>query len=165
MSDLAIDHRSEVRLHFSLALADGTMIDSTFDRPPATLVIGDGNLLPGLEALLIGLKEGADQTFRLGPEQGFGAWRSENVKRISRSQFNVDTPLVVGLVLSFAGAGSAETPGVIKTVAADFVDVDFNHPLAGREILFRVCIESVTDARSPDLIAVENRSRSCMASR
>ena len=165
MSDLAIDRRSEVRLHFSLALTDGTIIDSTFERPPVTLVIGDGNLLPGFEALLIGLKEGADQTFRVGPEQGFGTWRSENVQRIPRGQFIVDTPLVVGLVLSFAGAGSAETPGVVKTVVADFVDVDFNHPLAGREILFRVCIESVRDARNPDLIAVEARPIGGMASR
>ncbi len=147
MADPGIGPGCEVTLHFALALADGALIDANFDGAPATFTLGDGNLLPGFEQLLVGLHAGASATFDVPPEQAFGQFNPDNVQRIARRLFAVDPPLTPGLVVSFADAAGAETPGVVIGVDGDQVEVDFNHPLAGRTILFQVQIIAVRARR------------------
>ncbi|WP_372864531.1 peptidylprolyl isomerase, partial [Spongiibacter sp.] len=55
---VAIGPGTEITLHFALLLEDGSEVDSTFERQAARFVFGDGNLLPGVEAKLQGLKAG-----------------------------------------------------------------------------------------------------------
>lgn len=69
-----------VRLHFSVALENGDIIDSTFDGEPPSLVIGDGTLPDGFERVLINLTTGDTRTAHLTPDEGFGAWHSHNVQ-------------------------------------------------------------------------------------
>lgn len=137
---------SRVTLHFALKMADGQPVDSTFDRSPAQLIIGDGNLLPGFEQCLHGLQAGDHQTFDIAPENGFGQPNPQNVQRMKRSDFAVDMPISAGLMVSFADAQGAELPGVIKEIEGDTVWVDFNHPLAGKTLQFEVQIIEVSDA-------------------
>ena len=72
MNDLTIGPGTRVTLHFSLALDDGTLVDSTFDREPAVFDVGDGSLLPGYEDVLMGLRAGDETHFDIKPEHGFG---------------------------------------------------------------------------------------------
>ncbi len=134
---------SRVTLHFSLTLPDGAVIDSNFDTRPAVFTVGDGNLLPGFEAVLLGLAAGARQCFEIPPEQAFGLVNAGNRHVLSRSQFPPDLELEEGLVVSFSMAGNGETPGVVTSVEGDRVRVDFNHPLAGKTIIFEVYVQEV----------------------
>lgn len=147
MSELVIGPGCEVTLYFSLALIDGAVIDSNFDTLPATFTLGDGSLPPGFERLLLGFEAGALETFSVSPEEGFGAHNPDNIQRIPRRQFAADLPLSEGLVVSFADASQVETAGVVMSADDDYVDVDFNHPLAGRTIIFRVKIKAVRQRR------------------
>lgn len=147
---------SRVTLHFSLRLAadeptpgddstvaDDQLLDSTFDRAPAQLVVGDGNLLPGFERCLFGLRAGDRERFRIAPADGFGQPNPNNIQRVARASFSADTDPAVGMVMSFTDASGGEVPGVISGFEGDQVIVDFNHPLAGRDLLFEVEIISV----------------------
>ena len=135
---------SQVSLHFALRLDDGQEVDSTFESAePAKLTIGDGNLMAGFEALLIGLKAGDKDTFIVPPEQAFGQSNPQNIQSMKRADFAVDMPLAPGLVVSFSDAANNELPGVIKSLEGDWVEVDFNHPLAGKSLSFEVDIVSV----------------------
>ncbi len=138
-----IGANTRVTLHFAVKLSDGQMLDSTFDRSPATFDFGDGNLLPGFESLLEGLAAGAKETFRVAPEQGFGMPNPNNLQWLARSQFADDIELQEGLMVSFADAGQSELPGVVSRIEDDRVEIDFNHPLAGRDLLFEVEIVEV----------------------
>lgn len=142
---------SRVTLHFSLSLADGTVIDSNFDKAPASFVVGDGSLLPGFEATLLHRSAGAKIDVLLPVEESFGEVSPENVQVLPRRKFagllaNSTDPVVEGTVLSFADAGGFEIPGVVKSIDEDCLVVDFNHPLAGREIRFKAEIVSVLPA-------------------
>ena len=143
MNELVITSNSQVTLHFSLTLNDGSVVDSTFDKQPATFVMGDGSLLPGFEKLLLGLQSGDKKSFVIKPEQGFGMPNPNNVQSFKRSQFAEDMPLKPGVIISFADAGKAELPGMVKEIFDDTVVVDFNHPLAGRDIQFQVEIIAI----------------------
>lgn len=138
-----ISSSSRVTLHFALLLEDGSVVDSTFDKQPASLVMGDGNLLPGFETTLLGLVAGDEREFKVLPENAFGQPNPLNVQYFKRSDFGADMQLEEGLIISFADAARAELPGVIKNVTATEVMVDFNHPLAGKTLRFNVKILEV----------------------
>lgn len=148
MNEKRINAQSRVTLHFAVRLAEGgELVDSTYERPePASFAMGDGSLLPGFEKAIMGLKAGDRRSVLLTPEQAFGPWNPDNVQRLPRPEFHAVEGLVPGLMISFADKAKAELPGVVKAVTDDLVEVDFNHPLAGRELLFEVDIVRVDDA-------------------
>ena len=138
---MMIDQGTKVTMSFSLALENGELIDSNFDAQPATFVIGDGNLLPGFEAPLKGLKAGEQGEFVISPENAFGQRNPENMQQLKRDNFDQES-LHLGDVFSFQN-GEGELPGVIVEIGDEYVSVDFNHPLAGRNIIFKVDIVEV----------------------
>ncbi|MFC4364375.1 FKBP-type peptidyl-prolyl cis-trans isomerase [Simiduia curdlanivorans] len=143
MSDRVVAEGSQLTIHFSLALRDGSVIDSNFDAKPATFALGDGNMLQGFERCLLGMREGQRESFVILPEHGFGQTNPNNVQVMPRTAFAADMELAEGLVVSFADAQKAELPGVITAFTAEQVTVDFNHPLAGQDIIFDVQIVSI----------------------
>lgn len=136
---------SEVTLHFALKLEDGNVVDSTFDKQPATFRVGDGNLLPGFELALYGLKAGDKRTLSIDPEQGFGQPNPANVQVMPREQFQ-DMELAEGLLVIFNDAAKTELPGIVKAFDEQRVTIDFNHPLAGKTLAFEVDIIDVKPA-------------------
>ena len=130
-----------VTLHFALVLEDGDVIDSNFEAEPATFTVGDGNLLPGFETTLMGLVNGDEREFTIPPGDAFGQHNPQNVQRVDRSNFD-QKELEVGAMFSFQN-GDGELPGVIVEFEDDEVMVDFNHPLAGKNIIFQVKIMNI----------------------
>lgn len=147
----AITPGCHVTLHFSLMLEDGAVVDSNFEREPASFRMGDGSLLPGFEQVLVGLTIGAEIEARLPPASAFGEPNPGNVQILPRERFarfldDEYAALVPGAVVAFRDAGGFDLPGVIKEVSSTQATVDFNHPLAGREIVFRARIVSIIPA-------------------
>ena len=146
---LDIGPNCKVELHFSLKLADtGELVDSTFEKKPAKLVIGDGNLPAAFEAVIHGMKAGERKIERIEPKDGFGQHNPSNVQKISKDQFDPSVELSEGLVVSFQDKAKSELPGVVAAIDNKMVTVDFNHPLAGRELEFEVEILSVAPAET-----------------
>ncbi len=142
MTDVRIGPDKQVTLHFALKLDNGDVVDSTFDKNPATFTVGDGNLLPGFEQAIYGLKAGDKRSLPISPEQGFGQGNPQNVQVMPRSQFQ-DMELSEGLLVIFNDAANAELPGVVKAFDDAKVTIDFNHPLAGKALSFDVEIIEV----------------------
>lgn len=145
MTEQRIGPDKEVTLHFALKLANGDVVDSTFDKSPATFRVGDGNLLPGFEAALYGFKAGDKRTLQVEPENAFGQPNPQNVQVMARSQFQ-GMELSEGLLVIFNDAANAELPGVVKAFDEAQVTIDFNHPLAGKTLSFDVEIIEVRPA-------------------
>ncbi len=143
---MKIDQTSQVTLHFELTLPGGEVIDSNFDRDAATFAMGDESLLPGFEAQLLGLEAGDEKTVTVPANDAFGPHLQDNVQSFKRHQFGPDTVLEPGVVVQFADAAGAELPGVVSSLEGDYVTVDFNHPLAGKDITFRVKVVGVATA-------------------
>jgi FKBP-type peptidyl-prolyl cis-trans isomerase SlpA len=133
---------TKVELTFTLSLETGEQIDSTGDKT-AEFTVGDGKLLPGFENALFGLRAGDERSLRIEPESAFGLPNEENVQRIKRDSFQTNMALTEGLMMSFADAQNSELAGVIVAIDDKYVEVDFNHPLAGKLIVFDVAIKHV----------------------
>lgn len=136
---------SEVTLHFSLILPSGEELDSTRSGKPATFTMGDGSLLPGFEACLLGKPAGYSEQVKLPASEAFGEHNPGNVQLLDKNRFNgLDEPLEPGLMVSFQ-APDGELPGVVQEVYERTVKVDFNHPLSGMDIVFDVAILRVNN--------------------
>jgi len=148
--DIAIGPGTRVTLHFALHLASGEEIDTTRRGAPATFTVGDGSLPAGFETALFGLRRGDDERIPIAAADGFGARRKENIRTLRRADFPNDQDLTPGMMIAFAVPGAVpeavpeaangELPGVVRSTSKDTVAVDFNHPLAGRDLVFDVTI-------------------------
>ena len=140
-----ISEGSKVELHFSVAIENGVEIDNTRSREePVSLTMGDGSLLPGFEKALFGLRAGDRRTVSLPPDDAFGPWNSENIQKFDTIKFE-QTP-IIGNMIEFEDKAKQSLFGVVKSVNEDITEIDFNHPLAGKNITFEVEIFKVTPA-------------------
>ena len=145
-TDVPVSEGTRVYLNFSISLEDGSEVDTNFGGDPVDFAIGDGSLLPGFERLLFGMTGGERQMFTVSPENAFGQPNDNNLQYLPRDQFDDDVELDIGLVFSFADASGGELPGMVIAFDEEEVTVDFNHPLAGRTILFDVLVHRVEPA-------------------
>jgi len=136
---------ARVRMRFSLALADGTPVEAT-GVDPFDIVIGDGQLVDGLERCLLGLHAGERGHFELEPLDEFGPPGDPLLQRLPRSEFA--SPPQPGAVIGFEGPAGDEVPGTIVEVTDEEVVVDFAHPLAGHPLVFDVEIIEVGPPRA-----------------
>ncbi|KTS74851.1 peptidylprolyl isomerase [Pseudomonas oryzihabitans] len=147
MAEITVGPDTRVTLHFAIKLQNGDVVDSTFDKAPATFTVGDGNLLPGFEQSLFGLQAGAKTSLTIPPERGFGQPNDGNLQTMARDDFT-DMELSPGLLIIFSDAAGGEMPGVVKSYDDEQVVIDFNHPLAGRVLTFDVEILAIEPAVS-----------------
>ena len=139
---------SFLTLHYRLAGPDGADVINTFAEKPATLSLGTGQLAPAMEARLIGLPEGARQTFELAAGEAFGERNPQLLQRVKLSLLrelgDPDAEYGLGDVVQFPTPdGGGAYAGVVREVGPDWLLFDFNHPLAGQPVRFEVQVLGV----------------------
>jgi FKBP-type peptidyl-prolyl cis-trans isomerase SlpA len=144
----AIQSGSFLTLHYRLAGPDGAAVVDTFDGPPATLSLGNGELAPAMEALLVGLPEGARQSFELGAGEAFGERNPAMLQRVKLSLLHEmgdpEARYAVGDVVRFPTPdGQSVYAGVVREIGSDWLLFDFNHPLAGQPVRLDVHVIGV----------------------
>lgn len=134
---------SFLTLHYRLSGADGADVVNTFGDKPATLSLGTGQLAPAVESHLLGLMEGAHESFQLAAGEAFGERNPQLLQRVKRSLLDemgdAGASYQPGDVVSFPTPdGQASYAGVVREVTGDWLLFDFNHPLAGQALRFEV---------------------------
>lgn len=138
-----------ITLVYTLALSDGTVVDQATEEEPFHFVVGDGALIPALESVLIGLKVREPVQFLIAAEEAFGLPDPEQIHTMPRSAFQAEIDgeaLAPGVVLSFEAPSGDLVPATIVSLEEEQVEVDFNHPLAGRDLQFSVEVRAIGEA-------------------
>lgn len=130
-------------LLFKMELEDGNLVESNFDEDPIEFQIGDGSLTSGMEDALIGKSAGDNVSVTLSPDMAFGMPDENNIHRLPVDDFPADMPPEVNQVIAFDGPDETEIMGTIINIDKDEVEVDFSHPLAGRNIIFSAKITEI----------------------
>ena len=134
---------SRVELAYSLSMTDGVEIDTASREEPFLFSVGDGSLIAGLEGLLMGLSAGAREHFLVAAEDAFGVREPDQIHTLARDSFDGSQELEPGVVLSFETPSGEQIPATVVEIREQEVLVDFNHPLAGRDLQFEIEIVSV----------------------
>ena len=154
MTSLAIGAGTEITLHFSLRLNCGEVVEDTRQyEAPGKFIFGDGQMLPGFERKLVGLCPGVRRSFIIPAKDAFGLAKPDNIQRHPKSMLGKinehEDDFIPGLVIGFKDTQGQEVSGVIKEIDAAQVVIDFNHPLAGKDVVFDIEIIDVQAAPTP----------------
>jgi FKBP-type peptidyl-prolyl cis-trans isomerase SlpA len=134
---------SLVTLHYRITLPNGQPLISTFDATPATLQMGAGGMLPAMEQLIVGLEVGSNHSFELEPENALGPHRAELVERVKREHMPAE-PIEAMSIMEFTAPDGSRYSGLVREIDEQSALIDFNHPLAGKQIRFEVSIIGIS---------------------
>lgn len=128
-----------VGMEFTLSLTDGTVVDSNVDGDALTYVHGDGQLLPALEAGLLGMAVDESKTIDLDAAQAFGEINPDAIREVPLDSIPEDSR-EVGAQLRAEGF---DGPIRVSEIRDETVLLDFNHPLAGEQLKFEVRVLTI----------------------
>ena len=140
-----IQDNMDVGLEYTLTV-DGAVVDSADANAPFHYLHGKGQIIPGLERQLAGLKVGDQREVTVKPEDGYGVVNPEAIVEVSLSQLPKETPPAPGMVLRGQNADGRSFRAVVKEVKGDLVVLDLNHPLAGKTLVFNVKVLTIAPA-------------------
>ena len=142
---LKVQDGQVVSMDYTL-LVDGEVLDTSSGHEPLEFLQGSGNIIPGLEQELYGMAVGESKKVIVQPEEGYGILDPDAFVDVPREQFPSNIPLEVGIEIQVTDQGGNPMNARIDSVETDTVKLDFNHPLAGKELSFAVKIADLRDA-------------------
>ena len=126
-----------VRVHYTGTLDDGTVFDSSREREPLEFNLGTGQVIPGFDTALTGMKPGESKKVTIPAAEAYGPYRSELVLVVDRSEFPSDVEPGVGDQFQLSQDGNSFVVNVTD-VTDQNVTLDANHPLAGEDLTFEL---------------------------
>jgi FKBP-type peptidyl-prolyl cis-trans isomerase 2 len=141
-SGAAISDGKTVSIDYTMKV-DGQVVDSTEQRGAVTYVQGQGQMMPGLEKGVYGLKPGDTKTVKVSPEEGYGEINPSAVVDVPRTQFPAEANIQPGMTMRAGTPDGGSRVIRIVDVNSNTVKVDMNHPLAGKTLDFDVKVISV----------------------
>lgn len=142
---MQIANNTVVSFHYQLTEIDGDYTEDSSGREPMLYLHGHRGILPGLEDAMMGYSKGDNFSVSLTPEQGYGQRNEQGFQRIPIKHLTSTKKPVVGEIVSVNTARGEVRATVIK-VGRFNIDVDTNHPLAGKSLKFDVQVIDVREA-------------------
>jgi FKBP-type peptidyl-prolyl cis-trans isomerase SlyD len=134
-----------VTMDYSLTV-NGEVVDTTEGDEPLEFLQGHQNIIPGLEKELYGLGIGEDKEVTVESEDAYGDFDPKQIVNVPRSEFPEDFPIREGVELETKDTRGNARNAIIIEVGEEEVKLDFNHPLAGKELRFVI---KIADLRKP----------------
>jgi peptidylprolyl isomerase len=125
-----------ITVKYTGRLDDGRVFDTSQDRGPLELTVGEQGIIPGVEEALKQMEPGEERTVTVPPEQAYGPRRSELVIGVAREDFPEHIQPTVGQRLRVKDDEGQVSEVTIAGVSGDRVTLDANHPLAGEHLTF-----------------------------
>lgn len=132
-----------VKIHYTGKLGDGTVFDSSAGREPLEFTIGDGQVIPGFERMVIGMAPGESKTSTIDKQDAYGERSDEMVFRVDRSQLPSDLNPEVGQELYMQQPNGMALPVLVIDTDENSITIDANHPLAGEDLTFEIQLVSI----------------------
>lgn len=138
---MAITNNQVVSMEYEVKV-EGNVVDSNVNQEPLEFTFGSGQIIPGLESRIAELDAGESASIAVPANEAYGEYNEEAMQKIPKEQFE-GIELSIGLPLQGQSPDGNPIQVVVKDILDDEVLVDFNHPLAGKELNFDVKILSV----------------------
>jgi peptidylprolyl isomerase len=138
-----IEKGKTVAFEYTLTV-DGELVDTSKGKEPLKYTHGDASLIPGLTSRMEGMKEGEEKQIDVPAEEGYGPVNPEALQQVPRTQLPEDITPEAGMVLQAQKPDGSVLPVKIAEVTEEAVVMDFNHPLAGKDLKFDVKVISIS---------------------
>ena len=148
---MAIEQNKVVTMNFTLTDDHGNVLDSTEKGGPFSYISGSKMVLPKLEEAVSGMLIGSKKILKLEAKDGYGDYNDDAVQIVGKENFPEDFVLEVGMEYMASNPDGVQMPFVISNVDGEEITVDFNHPLAGKNLNFDIELLNVRDATAEEL--------------
>tara|TARA_B100001146_G_C15997354_1_gene355219 strand:- start:79 stop:564 length:486 start_codon:yes stop_codon:yes gene_type:complete len=148
---MRISEQKVVTMNYEVADDQGQLIDRSEEGGPLAYIHGNGQLIPGLETALEGRGKGDKIAVDVPPEQGYGERDEEGVQIVARNQFDDSVEIEVGMQFEAQDDDEGHQIVTVAAVDGENITLDTNHPLAGKNLRFKVEILDVRDASTEEL--------------
>jgi FKBP-type peptidyl-prolyl cis-trans isomerase SlyD len=140
-----------IEMHYTLTV-DGEKVESSHDRDEALWVLlGHGQLIPGLEKALEGHEAGDSLSVDVAAAEGYGERQEGQIQRMSKKYFAEAARLKPGMTTVLQLKEGGQRVVVVHKVGMSAIDIDLNHPMAGKTLHFDVLISEVRDATEEEV--------------
>lgn len=133
-----VTYGDTVTFHYRGTLQDGEEFDNSRKTEPVTTVIGSGQLLTAFEAAITGVDVGSTTTFTLTSDEAYGPINEEATTTLSKDLFPDDFEFDQGMFIPLESQDGKNVLSTLKSVEETEIVVDFNHPMAGKDLTFEV---------------------------
>ncbi|MBC8318010.1 MAG: peptidylprolyl isomerase [Desulfobulbaceae bacterium] len=134
-------------------LENGEIFESSSDTGPLDFQIGYASVMRCFEEGVIGMKVDETKEIQLGPKDAYGERQEDLVHTLNRSSWNKDADIKPGITVAMNMEKDGEThqiPATVTDVQGDMVTVDYNHPLAGQKIIFKITLKKI-ERKAPSI--------------
>lgn len=142
-----IQRGSVVSFEYTLSDESGGVIESNQGESPVTYTQGRGQIIPGLEKGMLGMKVNEEKRLRIAPEDAYGAANPDYFQEVPKSRLPPES-LEVGATLNARGPQGEEFPLRIHEIRGESVVLDLNHPLAGQTLNFHIKVLDIQSGES-----------------
>ncbi len=125
-----------VKVHYTGKLKGGEVFDTSREREPLQVTIGEHQVIPGFENALTDLEVGESKQITLTPDEAYGPYREDMLVRVDRSRFPENVDPQIGQRYQVQSADGSPLTVMVKETEGEAVTLDANHPLAGKELVF-----------------------------
>jgi FKBP-type peptidyl-prolyl cis-trans isomerase 2 len=144
---MTIKNKDKVTLDYEGKLDDGTIFDSSKHGDhshPLEFVVGSGMVIPGFDKAVLGMKKGEEKEFSIEPKDAYGEYNSQLKKEIPKKVLiNENGEVKKGSTIMVSTNDGRQFPVVVDKVSKDTLTLDFNHPLAGKKLIFKIKIVEI----------------------
>ncbi|MBS4043091.1 MAG: peptidylprolyl isomerase [Chitinophagaceae bacterium] len=127
-----------IKIHYHGTLNDGSIFDSSKQREPLEFEVGSGMVIPGFDEGVMQMKVGDVKTIHIPFAEAYGPVQEEMIIDFPRTQFPADMEPVAGMQLQMSDRSGQNFPVVVVSSNDEFVKLDANHPLAGKDLTFEL---------------------------
>lgn len=128
----------KVTIHYTGKLEDGNVFASSKQGEPVKFTIGQGQIVPGVEEAVNGMKPGESKTVKITSDKAYGLYREDLTQQIPKNDFPGDVEPKVGQRLNVRQKGGETITVSVSDVSENSVTIDANHPLAGKDVTFEL---------------------------
>jgi len=147
---VTVRDKKVVSMSYTGTLADGSVFSQSEKDKPLEFMVGAGKLIPGLEKELLGLKVGDKKKITVKAADAYGEYDKGALQEVPKDRFPKDSTITVGERF-FVQTPNGPYQVKVAEVRDKTVVVDFNHPLAGKDLTFDVQITKIRDATKEEL--------------
>lgn len=148
---MAIELNKVVTVNFTLKDDSGNILDTTDNGGPFSYISGKNMVLPKLEEAVNGMIIGTKKNLKLSASDGYGNYNEDAVQVVGKENFPQDIVLEAGMEYMASNPEGVQMPFIITSVEDETVTIDFNHPLAGKNLNFDLELLDVRDATAEEL--------------
>jgi FKBP-type peptidyl-prolyl cis-trans isomerase SlyD len=140
-----------ISFNYTLKNDEGTILDSSANKEPLTFLSGSQQIIPKLEEALSGMIIGSKKNIKIAAADAYGEYSEDAIQKIKMDQFPKEANIEVGMTYIANSPDGKQMPFLVSEINEQDVTVDFNHPLAGKDLEFDVELLDVRDATPEEI--------------